>query len=282
MRNEGYDIVSLDEARRRLLDPGPCKPFVSFTLDDGYSDNLRQAYPVFAGHRVPFCVYVATSFAEGRGDLWWQNLEAALSAGRPLTVTRDGAARQFECGSPAQQKQAWRQLYWWLRGIDEDRARAIVRDLCAQAGIDQSRSSRDFMTVNEVKTLADDPLCTIGAHTVNHYSLAKLDDARCFDEIAAGKRRLEEMLGCPVRHFSYPYGSAIDCGKREFAMAAKAEFETAVTTRKGLLFPSHRERLMQLPRLSLNGDFQDLNMLAVLLSGAPFALLNGIRQMAPA
>jgi len=36
---------------------------------------------------------------------------------------------------------------------------------------------------------------------------------------------------------------------------------------------------MALPRLSLSGDYQKLRYVEALLSGAPFALLNGMRRV---
>ena len=57
-------------------------------------------------------------------------------------------------------------------------------------------------------------------------------------------------------------------------------FESAVTTRPGMIFPAHRERLSALPRLSVNGRYQSVAALDILLSGAPFALMNGGRRVA--
>ena len=56
-------------------------------------------------------------------------------------------------------------------------------------------------------------------------------------------------------------------------------FETAVTTRKGVLFPDHGAHLTALPRISVNGEFQRLRYLEVLLSGAPSALMNRFRRV---
>ena len=282
IKSEGYEFVSMDEAQRRLSATAGAKPFVAVTLDDGYRDNLVHARPVFARHNVPYCIYVPTSFADSQGDLWWEGFEAAIAAGLPLKVRKDGVRQTFDCATPEQQRKTWDALYWWLRGPDEDRTRALTHDLCRQAGVPPFASARDMMTWDELSELAADPLCTIGAHTVNHYSLAKLDAARCFEEIASGKQGLEDRLGRPVRHMSYPYGSAADCGPREFELAKEAGFETGVTTYKGLLFPAHREHMFGLPRLSLNGEFQDLQMLSVLLGGAPFALRNGFKHVATA
>ena len=78
-------------------------------------------------------------------------------------------------------------------------------------------------------------------------------------------------MGRPCRHFSYPYGCAKSAGPREFRIAEELGIETAVTTQKGLLYPEHAHELTALPRLSLNGDFQDIRYVKALLSGVPFA-----------
>lgn len=84
-------------------------------------------------------------------------------------------------------------------------------------------------------------------------------------------KRLELELGRPCRHFSYPFGDAGAAGRRDFGIARELGLKTAVTTRKGLLRAGHRDDLLALPRLSLNGDYQDLRYLSVLMSGLPFA-----------
>ena len=62
-------------------------------------------------------------------------------------------------------------------------------------------------------------------------------------------------------------------------MAAVLGFASAVTTRPGMIFPEHRDHVTALPRISMNGNWQSLDSLEVLLSGLPFALWNRGRRV---
>jgi peptidoglycan/xylan/chitin deacetylase (PgdA/CDA1 family) len=92
---------------------------------------------------------------------------------------------------------------------------------------------------------------------------------------------IERELGARPAHFSFPYGDE-GARARDFALARELGFKTAVTTRKGVLFPAHKRHLTALPRVSLNGDYQSLIYTALYLSGAPFALWNRFQQVSAA
>jgi peptidoglycan/xylan/chitin deacetylase (PgdA/CDA1 family) len=280
VKGEGFDCVSLDEAAERLESGGSSRPFACFTLDDGYKDNRTYAYPIFKRHGVPFTVYVPTSFADGTGDLWWLTLEAALARAPSIAVDLHGAEHTFATGTPAEKNAAFEKIYWRLRDLPERRARDEVARLAQQHGHDASQTCRDLvMTWDEVRDLAADPLVTIGGHTVNHLALSKLSEAEARDEIRDGAARIETELGRPCRHFSFPYGDERSAGPREFRLAKELGMTTAVTTRKGLIHREHSHSLTALPRFSLNGDFQDLRFVKVMLSGLPFALWNGMNRL---
>jgi peptidoglycan/xylan/chitin deacetylase (PgdA/CDA1 family) len=275
----GFEVIALDAVRERLQ-CGGARPFACFTFDDGYRDNRDYAYPIFKRRNLPLTIYVPTDFADCRADLWWLTLEEVLRAASHITLGINGEGRHFSLASVAEKDTAYHEIYWWLRSIPEDLARAAVAELAADNGID-TRASHDglLMSWDELRALAKDPLVTIGAHTVSHRALAKLSEAQARQEIEGSVRRIERELGAPRRHLSYPYGCAQSAGEREFRIAAELGLETAVTTRKGLLHPEHAQSLTALPRLSLNGDFQDIRYIKTLLSGIPFAVLNTLQRI---
>jgi peptidoglycan/xylan/chitin deacetylase (PgdA/CDA1 family) len=278
----GFDVLSLDDAHARLksISPGrrPDRPFACFTFDDGYKDNLIHAYPVFKRRNLPFTVYVPTDYPSGDGDLWWLALERVVREAPAMVVQMEGRLRAFQCHTTAEKDQAFNDIYWWLRSIPEDRARQVVQDLVSGIAFKSRSLCTDLiMTWDEIRLLASDPLVTIGAHTKRHFALAKLPVDVVRDEIVGSVARLEQELDRSIRHFSFPYGDETSCGAREFKLAADAGMATAVTTRKGMIHSHHASELTALPRVSLNGDYQDARYVKVFLNGTPFALWNMLR-----
>ena len=54
-----FELISLEEARRRILGGTNDRPCVSITFDDGYADNCHQAIPLLVKRRIP-CTYFVT------------------------------------------------------------------------------------------------------------------------------------------------------------------------------------------------------------------------------
>lgn len=281
VREAGFEIIGMDDVPERIKSSSR-RPFAVFTLDDGYKDNRDHAYPVFKQLGAPFTIYVASDFADGRGDLWWLTLEAAVRRLNSVTLEMDGNRRHFPLANVDEKDAAFEAIYWWLRSIPEARARAVTHRLAREAGFDPGSFCRNLvMDWDELRALAQDPLVTIGSHTCGHYALAKLSEADVRREILDCKTRIEAELGRPCRHFAYPYGCEKSAGNREFEIVRDLGIETAVTTRKGLLHTVNAGGTWSLPRLSLNGDFQDARYVKVLLSGAPFAFWNALQRISP-
>jgi peptidoglycan/xylan/chitin deacetylase (PgdA/CDA1 family) len=281
LRRRGLDLISLDEMHRRLREGDCTRRFACITIDDGYRDTLQYALPILKRYQVPFAVYVATSFPDRLGELWWLALEAIVARNSRVTLRIDGLEQGFDCRTVAEKRHLYDQLYAYVRRLPaEDELRRFVRDLGARYQVDIADFCEELcMSWAELGTLAADPLVTIGAHTVNHVMLAKVPERAARSEMEMSRSVIEASLGIRPEHLSYPVGDRTSAGPREFRIAAELGFKTAVTTRPGVLFPEHRDHLTALPRISINGDYQQLRYVRVLLSGAATAMWNGFRHV---
>jgi peptidoglycan/xylan/chitin deacetylase (PgdA/CDA1 family) len=281
LRAEDIDIITMDEVHRRLIGRDFSRRFASFTLDDGYRDNRDFALPVMREFDAPATVYVASDFAQGIGRLWWVALEQAIAGASSIEAPIGGAMVRLDTGTAAAKQAAFDRLHDWLRGLPgEHDVQREIDALCARHGIDEAEICRELcMSWDELKPFADNPLVTIGAHSITHCNLARQSAEIASQEMATSRKRIEEVLQRPVIHLAYPYGDRIAAGAREFALAHTAGFKTAVTTRPGMIFPGSAAHLTALPRVSLNGNYQDERILPVLTSGAATAMWNGFRRI---
>jgi len=280
VRRSGIDIVSLDEMHRRLIENDASRRFVCLTFDDGYRDNLIWAYPILKKNQVPFAVFIAPTFPDRLGNLWWVTLETVIAGNDRVRLIIDGEGRPFDCKTVDDKRKVFDAIYWWLHGLDEPERCRIIADLARRHGIDIAAPCVELcMTWDEIAKLAADPLVTIGAHSVNHVMLKKADEVVVRTEMQMSAALLAAALGVRPCHFAYPYGNRAEAGVREFRIAGDLGFKTAVTTRPGVLFAEHRNHLMALPRIMLDGELQSWRYVKVLLSGGPRAVWMGFRRV---
>jgi len=279
-RRKGLDIVDLDEAVARLQQPGETRKFAVLTFDDAYRDNLEHALPVLKKYDCPFTLYVPTGLVDGAGEVWWQALEDVIAAQRGIAADLGAGIEYFETATTADKYRAYERLYAHMREIPEPDRVALIRDLAGKYGLDLAAHCRSLiMDWAELRSFVDEPLCTIAAHTVFHYELAKLAEAGMRREIGQSVEVLRAQYGFVARHLSYPIGSRIAAGPREFAAARDLGLKTAVTIRPGGLYPEHAGHLTALPRISLNGLFQKRRFIGIFLTGALFTALNGGQRL---
>lgn len=279
MKRLGYRFVTMDEALERLKTGRKLPRFATVTADDAYRDNLVEALPVLEKHDVPVTIYVSPGLTNRTSDLWWDVLEDVVTARQEVYLTTPEGRVVIDCTTPARKVAANRQIHDYLTlDIPEEDQRTMLRDVAGIAGIDWERPARDtLMDWDEIRRIAAHPLVTIGAHTVNHYNLRRLSDEKAWYEIVDAARIIELETGLRPRHMAYPYGYESAVGEREVKLAEAAGYASAVTTRHGVLYPGHARNVHALPRISVNGRYQNVAHLRTMLSGVTTPLANSGR-----
>ncbi|MFD2250369.1 peptidoglycan/xylan/chitin deacetylase (PgdA/CDA1 family) [Pseudochelatococcus lubricantis] len=271
LAHAGFECVSMDEVPERLDASRRGRPFAVITFDDGYRDNVEHAWPILRRRNVPWTLYVVPRFADGRGVLWWIDLERAI-AGADSVVFRVGEdVLSLQTATPAQKAAAFAGVARRLRAAGGKELRGFVMSLAEREGRDPAATSRELCADwEDIAALARDPLVTIGAHSMSHPVLSRETAETVLEELGESRRVIAGRLRRPVRHLAYPHGDREAVGVREHVLARAAGFTTAVTTRPGHLWPAHRAHCHALPRLSMNGRHQTDAALRALLSGVPF------------
>ena len=114
----------------------------------------------------------------------------------------------------------------------------ITIDFCGKEG---------FLSIDQIKSLDKDELCTIGAHTLTH-PLLRTSSSSCF-ELTQSKKKLENILGHSVDYMAYPYGRHSSVSERIKKEAAAAGYICAFGTIPSPITDLSSRSLFFLPRI---------------------------------
>ena len=248
-KTRGVDIISLDDVVTYLSTAGK-KRFVCFTFDDGFSDNLHHALPIFEKHAVPFNIYITTGLPDGTFMIWWYLLEDILLKDSYLEFCWGDTCHKYDLPSLEEKEKAFNEI----RRIIIDTPYHLQREYLQAAFQGRhfvEHTKKLALSWEEIKRLSDHPLVTIGAHTINHPALNQLSAEEIEEELIGSKKRIESKTLEEVRHFSYPFGSASEVNHEEFKTVKEFGFQTVTTTRFGNIFREHLHYLERLPRVAV-------------------------------
>ena len=133
-----------------------------------------------------------------------------------------------------------------VKVLDPTRRAAMAERICQLAEVIPPDNL--MMTSSQVAALARDNF-GIGAHTVSHPILARLDPVTARQEIHRGRQRLEEIARSPVHLFAYPNGRpGEDYTVHTTELVRQLGFAAAFTTAHGVA--GSEADVFQLPRFT--------------------------------
>ena len=249
-KKKGFVFISLDSLYEIVTKVKKTeRPFVVFTIDDGYNDNYTKGLPVFEKFNVPFSVFIATDFVDKKAILWWDCLEDLIMKQDDI-ITNDG--NRYSCRTYKQRWDTFRYLRERILKMNQNLMFEELNAMFSQYDIDWYDPIKEKgMSWEQVRFLANHPLCTIGGHTVSHPALNKLDDKMVEEEISLCILKLEKETGKNIRHFAFPYGSANEIGQRELRLIKQYNFKTVFMANGGCITKKNCQSF-SLPRVYLH------------------------------
>ena len=109
---------------------------------------------------------------------------------------------------------------------------------------------KGFVTLEQLKQMAECPLCTIGAHSDKHIMLRKCENIK--DQLVKNKLFLETHIDKAVEYLAYPYGRYESVSKRAQKIAKEVGFKCAFSTIQSTINQMSSRNLYFLPRLIEN------------------------------
>lgn len=243
-----FNVLPLDEAvQRRRAGALPARA-LAISFDDGYADNHDVALPVLQRHGLSATFFVTTGFLDG-GRMWndtvIESMRRTPLAALDLSDLGVGSG-PLPTEGPAQRASAALRSIGVVKYLPPAQRAETVAEI--------ARRSRAvlpdalMMSSDKVRALRRSGML-VGAHTVTHPILARLDRVAAQREISLGKQALEDILGERVGLFAYPNGKpGEDYLPHNVEAVRQAGFDAAFTTAWGAARP--QTDAFELPRFT--------------------------------
>lgn len=228
---------------------------VTVTFDDGFMDFYEKALPILMEFKIPATVFISTGKLNTAMELWTTDILRMLFAGEvKAEKLKVELCRQqvilpiFTIEQRAEAYRILRHILMQLGTNDRERVLDGIRkqletEICG-------RNEYFLMSKRVVREIADNPLVTIGAHTVNHISVGKVDDTELFREIQDSIKELEKILERKIKYFAYPFGDKNDYSDKAIDILRQCGIEAACAV-EGRFFDSMQDDIYKIPRLCI-------------------------------
>jgi peptidoglycan/xylan/chitin deacetylase (PgdA/CDA1 family) len=214
----------------------PLGQTVALTFDDGYKDNYTQAFPIMQQHGLTATFFLATGYIGSHKSKWDDALSLLLASTPSLEIELeiDNQKIILSLLHNHDKQKALSILIKRLRVLNNIERERILTSLVSKYASSEFRNLSNIMlSWEDVQTMVKAEM-TFGAHTINHVSLASLDNECVTQEIIGSKQAVEMGTKRPVTCFSYPYGKSQDFSVATQAILQAHDFTCGVTSISGI------------------------------------------------
>lgn len=292
-----YTILDGDELRAGLTNGSFPDRAAVVTFDDGLLNNATVALPILRRLDIPALFFLPTGFVDAASENtlrrhWTEDLIARLSYRRledtfdprALTAHLSKLTVDLDDLSPSSIRRIVEHLKSLPRETRLNRLSTLTDVLGDPPPASAFPANRDghsvlaTMTWDQARQAAKQGI-TLGGHTVNHESLARLPDGDAATEITGSLQALSEKTGQTADLFSYPYGGSSDFKDSHKKVLADAGCRGAFTQIVG--FNTSSTDPLALRRIDVSPDYS-LDMFAYVASGTKKEIDRIVRGRSPA
>ncbi len=252
LRDGGYNVLSLDEAIRRLYEHTLPPRSVALTFDDGMFDFRARALPLLKQFGFPATVYLTTFYSEYQKPIFGLFCSYVLWRARtrmPQPDTRPILGREsaWDLSTDAGRRRAHREImdFAFQQQLSLPERVALAERLTDLLGDDyEALRAKRILTVMTPAEAAEIARAGVDVQLHTHRHRTPNDRSLFQREITDNRKRIDPIRDGVARHFCYPSGVY----RPEFLpWLREAGVQTATTCDPGLA--SSKTEPLLLPRL---------------------------------
>lgn len=247
------------------------------TLDDGWLDNYRYAYPILRRYNLPATIFLPTDFIGTSRWFWPERLGYLLRAvdapswaperreafyqalGGTLQGEGTNKASSWET---AARPDSYDRLIEACKELEAGRLERLLANLSDIVGVTVPET-RVVMNWEEMREMSQHGI-TFGSHSCSHRLMTQLPEKEARQEATASYERLRENGANVVPVFCYPNGNYNDLVQR---VVREAGYEAAASCDPGLEGAAPAN-VWALRRVSIHHDISESpSLFALALSG---------------
>ena len=226
-----YNIISVKDVIEAVSTGNIIDNSICITFDDGYADNYFNAKPVLEKYNCPAAFFIPTNFMGSEKPFWWDELEMILLHSKQLpnhlSLHIDGAIKKYYFDEKELSTKQWQQHKNWkwyetpptnrcaaflniwqmlrpLSYVEIEKQMQVIRNWAGKN--DDVFASRLPMNKQQLRTLADNDLFTMGLHTHTHPDLEGKTKAFQSAEMLLCKNVLADEYGIESNCLAFSYG----------------------------------------------------------------------------
>lgn len=258
----GYNFISLDTLYEMIVNQDfQNSKNIVFTIDDGYLDNYTYAFPIFKKYKIPFCIYLCTSYLSQQPNMWWYSLGDFIlqhsSYYHPITK------KKIDISTSHQKSLLFMELRRYiLQNLKINNTLEIMDTL--NIPHDLGRYSNLTLTTTQITEMLESTLLTLGNHTHTHPVINNLTPKELEENIKLVSKIISETFNThPPKHFCLPFGGITEIDTQRCDMIKNFHFKTTTTTRCGTIYPQHKNFLNVLPRIFFSNQTSIQNFVRI-------------------
>lgn len=229
--SENFTVLPLDEAADRLYQGSLPPRSACITFDDGYTDNLTLGVDILKRHSLTATFFLTSGFIQN-GRMWNDVIiESMRNTKMEKLDLKTVGLQEYHLETVDDRCKAASHMITNLKYIPASERLDRVNQI-----VEMSRPELPdnlMLTPEQMKSLHESGM-HIGAHTVSHPILTRIDARKARQEIMDNKEFLEDTIKDRINVFAYPNGRPDEDYSAEHVRIIKQlGFTTAVSTAWG-------------------------------------------------